>query len=153
MYPENVMNHIFLSLMCNIGMIWQALKKSTDALLTIYRFKHNDKNEYVNYTHAQLDFVWDNSGEPVSEETFTHSHLSWSSVVPYLLHPSIMIHSILPVQFTCLTSLSTISLQVFFCLPLGLAPSTSHSIHFTITLLNLPSLTNCMSNDKYCVKL
>jgi len=42
-------------------------------------------------------------GEPVPEETFTHSHLSWSSIVPYLLHPSTMIHGILPVQSTCLT--------------------------------------------------
>jgi len=25
-------------------------------------------------------------GEPVPEETFTDSHLSWSSVMPYLLH-------------------------------------------------------------------
>jgi len=34
-------------------------------------------------THTQpfygsLDFVQDNLGEPVPEETFTHSHLSWS---------------------------------------------------------------------------
>jgi len=34
-----------------------------------------------------MDFVQDNPGEPVTEETFTHSHLSWSSIVPYLLHP------------------------------------------------------------------
>jgi len=56
-------------------------------------------------THTQpfygsLDFVRDNQGEPVPEETFTHSHQSWSSVIPYLLPPSI---TILPVQFTCLT--------------------------------------------------
>ena len=24
------------------------------------------------------DYVWDNLGKPVPEETFTHSHLSWS---------------------------------------------------------------------------
>jgi len=35
-----------------------------------------------------LDYIQDNPGEPVPEETFTHSHLSWSSIVPYLLHPS-----------------------------------------------------------------
>jgi len=45
------------------------------------------------HTHTQpfygcLDFVWDNSGQPVPEETFTHSHLSWSSIILYLLHPS-----------------------------------------------------------------
>jgi len=40
MYPEYVMNHIFLPLMCNIGMIRQALKQCTDALLATYRFNH-----------------------------------------------------------------------------------------------------------------
>jgi len=37
------------------------------------------------------------------EEAFTCSHLSRSSVIPYLLSPSITIHGFLPVQFTCLT--------------------------------------------------
>jgi len=27
----------------------------------------------------------------------------WSSIIPYLLPPSITIHGIIPVQFTCLT--------------------------------------------------
>jgi len=36
------------------------------------------------------------------------------------------IHGILLVQFTCLTDFSTISVQVFFGLPLRLAPSTSY---------------------------
>jgi len=53
--------------------------------------------------YGSLDFVRDNLGEPVPEETFIHSHLSWSSIVPYLLHPSNMIHGILPVQSTYLT--------------------------------------------------
>jgi len=39
------------------------------------------------HTHTQpfygsLDFVRDNLGEPVPEETFTHSHPSWSSNIP-----------------------------------------------------------------------
>jgi len=50
-----------------------------------------------------LDFVRDNLDELVPKETFTHSRLSWSSVILYLLPPSVAIHSILPVQFTCLT--------------------------------------------------
>jgi len=42
------------------------------------------------YTHTQpfyvsLDFVLDNPREPVPEETFTDSHLLWTSVMPYLL--------------------------------------------------------------------
>ena len=88
------------------------------------------------HTHTQLfygsvDYVRDNPGEPVPEETFTHSHLSWSSIIPYLLHPSTTIHtaSSLFNPHTWL-SFSTISLEVFFGLPLGLAPSTSYSIHF-----------------------
>jgi len=40
---------------------------------------------------------------PVPEETFTHSHLSWSSIISYLLHPSTTVHGILPVQSACLT--------------------------------------------------
>jgi len=39
--------------------------------------------------YGSLDFVRDNPGEPVPEETITHSHLSWSPI--------------LPVQLTCLT--------------------------------------------------
>jgi len=39
------------------------------------------------HTHTQpfyscLDFVWDNPCELVPEETFTHSHSSWSSIIP-----------------------------------------------------------------------
>jgi len=74
-------------------------------------------------------FCRDNLGEPVSEETFTRPHLSWSSIVPYLLLPSNTIHGILPVQSTCLTVFFH-NLQVYFGLPLGLTPSTSYSIHF-----------------------
>jgi len=39
----------------------------------------------------------------VSRYENIHSHLSWLSIVPYLLHPSNMIHGILPVQFMHLT--------------------------------------------------
>jgi len=50
--------------------------------------------------YGSMDFVRDNAGELVPEETFTHSHLSWSSIVPYLLssiyydprHPPCSIH-------------------------------------------------------------
>jgi len=80
--------------------------------------------------YGSLDFIWGNPGEPVPEETFTHPHLSWSSIIPYLLPPSITIHDILPVQLTHLTVFCTISVQVFFGLPHGLVPSTSYSIHF-----------------------
>ena len=85
---------------------------------------------HYNYNHfTAQDFVWDNQGEPVPKVTFIHSHLSWSSIIPYLLQTSTTIYGILPVQFTCLT-LFLHNLQVFFGPPLGLAPSTSYSMHF-----------------------
>jgi len=37
--------------------------------------------------YGSLDFVRNNPGEPVPEETFIHSHPSWSSIIPiYFLH-------------------------------------------------------------------
>jgi len=48
-------------------------------------------------------FVWDYQGKLVQEETFTHSYPYWSSTILYQLPPFAMIHSILPVQFMCLT--------------------------------------------------
>jgi len=98
-----------------------------------YNTKYNTQKYNYYYNHFTAlwtsDFFWDNPGEPVPEETFTHSHISWSSIIPYLLPPSFTIHGILLVQFTCLTVFFTISLQGFFGLPLGLAPSTSYSNH------------------------
>ena len=57
---------------------------------------------YYNHFYGSLDFVRHNPGELVPGETFTHWHLSFSSIIPYLLPPSFMIHGILLVQFTCL---------------------------------------------------
>ena len=83
--------------------------------MTIQNYNYNHFTALWTFV---LGFVRDNPGELVPEETFTHSHLSWSSIIPYLLHPSFTIHDILLVQFTC------------FGLPLGMAPSTLYSIHF-----------------------
>ena len=71
-------------------------------------------------------FVRDYPGEPVPEETLTHPP-SWSSSNLYQLLPSTTIHSILPVQITCLATFlhDLSSLHVLFGLPLGLEPSTS----------------------------
>ena len=74
-------------------------------------------------------------------------------IILYLLPPSTTIHTILHVQFTCLTVFfCTTSVQVFFGQPLGLAPSTSYSIHFFTQ--TLPSFRNTFpyqrnSNTKY----
>jgi len=70
------------------------------------------------------------ASEPVPEETFTQSHSSWSSIIPIcFLH---LLRSMASSLFNphALQSFSTISLQVFFGLPLALVPSTSYSIHF-----------------------
>jgi len=60
-------------------------------------FKHNHTRTHAcahARTHTQpfygsMDFVQENPGEPVTEETFTHSHLSWSSLICFirLIHP------------------------------------------------------------------
>jgi len=108
------------------------------------------------HTHTQpfygsVDFVRDNPGEPVPEETFTHSHSSWSSIIPiYFLH---IIRSMASSLFhpRALHSFSTISLQVFFGLPLGLAPSTSYSIHsFTQSLSSFRNTCPYHRNLFYC---
>jgi len=73
-------------------------------------------------THTQLfngSSFRDYMGGPVPEETFTHSHPSWSSDIFCQLPPSTMIHNILFVQFPYLTVLSTQPLSrtslVFSC--------------------------------------
>jgi len=53
--------------------------------------------------YGSIDFVYDNPGELGPEESFTHSHLSWSSIIPYLLFPCNTIHGILPIQSMRLT--------------------------------------------------
>jgi len=60
-------------------------------------------NTHTQPFYSSMDFVRDNPGEPVPDETFTPSHLSWPSIVPYLLHPPNTIHGILPVQSMRLT--------------------------------------------------
>ena len=81
--------------------------------------------------HFCVCVVRDYPGEPVPEETFTHSHLSCSSVILYQLPPSITIHSILPSQYLrAWQSFCTTSNQDLFGLPLGLEPSASYSIYF-----------------------
>ena len=68
-----------------------------------YTHTHTHTHTHTQPFYSCMDFVWDNPGEPVPEETFTVWHLSWSSIVLYLLLPYTTIHGILPVQSTCLT--------------------------------------------------
>jgi len=99
--------------------------------------------EKANFTHtphtqpfySSMDFVRDNLGEPLAEETFTHSHLLWSSIiVPYLLHPSTTIHGILPVLFPQSPS--------FLWSTSWPGTSTSYSIHFFTQSQSLSSFRN-----------
>jgi len=59
--------HHFLGCVCKVPQ----LKPTTIATHTTF--------------YGSLDFVQDNPGEPVPEETFTYSHLLWSSIIPYCI--------------------------------------------------------------------
>ena len=84
---------------------------------------HSDTHIHTHTQPFNPPFVQDYPGKPVPEETFTHSHPSWSPDILYQLPPSTTIHSILLVQYTCLTVLfhnlsgsSLVFLLVWNCL-------------------------------------
>jgi len=98
---------------------------------TIFDIKRRGRQQncgltiYYHYYYNRFTALWILSGTTrvsryISEETFTHSHLAWSSIIPYLLPPSITIHGIVSVQFTCLT----VFLHNLRTGYLGLAPSS-----------------------------
>ena len=103
-------------------MKWPTKKQTvTGAFVPLPYNTHTIHNTQPFY--GSVDFVRDNPGEPVPEETFTHSHPSWSSIIPIcFLH---LLQSMASSVFNphALQSFSTISLQVLLGLPLGLAPS------------------------------
>jgi len=70
------------------------------------------------------------SNNGTRKKTFKHSHLSWSSAILYQLPPSTAVHSILPVQFTCLTVFLHNLCPSPLGLLIGLEPCTLYSIHF-----------------------
>jgi len=83
-----------------------------------------------------MDFVWDNPGEPAPEETFaTHTHRGHQSFPICIIHPLRSMASSLFKSHTW-QSFTTISLQVFYGLLLGLAHSTSYSTHLFIQSLS-----------------
>jgi len=89
----------FLQLCCWLSLLFVQLGWPVNSTAVDLSNTHTQTQPF----YSCLDFVRNNQAEPVQEETFSHSHLSWSSVVPYQLHPSNTIHGILPVQFMCLT--------------------------------------------------
>jgi len=85
-------------------------------LAGMWEIENNRVHHWLSdYTHTQLfygsGFCPGQPGWAVTRRNIPHSHQLWSSVIPYLLPPSFMIHGILPAQFTCLT--------VFFSQPLS----------------------------------
>jgi len=83
--------------------------------------------------YSSLDFVREYPGEPVPKETFTHSHVSWSSIILYLLPPSTAIHGILPVLFTRLTKKEAASLRILvFYFSMHLLTKLPICLHFNV---------------------
>ena len=78
----------------NVDILWQGTGSISEQAHT-----RTHTHAHAQSFYSSLDFVQDNLGKQVPEETFTHSHLSWSSIVLYLLHQSNKIQGILPVQF------------------------------------------------------
>jgi len=90
------------------------------------------KSVLTTTTTVLWPFVWDYPGEPVPEETFTQSHLSWSSINHPLSATSIYYGYIASSLFNLRAwqSFCTTSLQDLFGLPLDLQPFVSYFIHF-----------------------
>jgi len=80
-------------------------------------------------------------GEPVPEETFTHSHLSRSSTILYQLPSSTTIHSSLPVHFTCLTATS-LQVLLVWNLPVH-TPHISSPNHCLLFVTHAHTITTC----------
>ena len=94
-------------------------------------------------------FVRDYPGEPVPEERLIHPP-SWSSSNLYQLLPSTTIHSILPVQITCVVIFLH---NLFPCPPwstFGLEPSTSYSIHFFSQSVSFFCITCPYHHNMFC---
>jgi len=76
---------------------------SSTIILQETNINNNNNNTYSNRFTALCPGL---PGWAGTRRTFTHSHLSWSSTILHQLPPSTIIHSILPVQFMCLTVFS-----------------------------------------------
>ena len=79
--------------------VWQPCELLYTCYLLIYLLTHT-------HTTVSRPFVRDYPDRPVPEETFTHSHPSWSSDILYHRPPFTTIHGILFLQFTSFTVLS-----------------------------------------------
>jgi len=137
----------FSALTVLIGWQWHlALKKIVQVISIGFLLEHTHKHTHTQPFYSSLDFVQDNPGEPVPEETFIHSPIM------VINHPlsAIMIMASSIFSLCAGPSFSTISVQVFFCLPLGLAPSTSYSIHFFTRSLSSFCITFPYHRNLFC---
>jgi len=98
-------------------------------LQLLFHHCHLRRDTHTQPFHGSLEFVWDNPGEPVPEETFTHSHSSWSqssqsafSIYYDPWHPSYSIH----VLYSLFHNLS----PSFLWSTSWPGTSTSYCIHF-----------------------
>jgi len=84
--------------------------------------------------YGSLDFVQDNPGEPVPEETFTHSQSSWSSVIPVcFLH-------LLPSMASSL--FNPHALQSFWPTVLSVEPMVQYVVCLSVV---------CLSSVTFCI--
>ena len=101
------------------------------------------RNTHTQPFYGSVDFVRDNPGEQVPEETFTHSHSSWSSNIPiFLLH---LLRSMASSLFNprVLQSFSTVSLQVFG------RPYYRSSLCYSVS--SVCRLSICPSSVTFCI--
>jgi len=85
------------------------------------------------YNNSHFMALWTLSGTTrVSRYQKKHSptHTYRGLIIPYLLPPSVVIHGIVLIHLHACQTFPQSHFQVFFGLLLGLAPSTSYSIHF-----------------------
>ena len=86
--------------MCQLCSVARFSYRTTEGRKPMFRWWWCDTTMYTTTTTTTIlwPFVQVYLGEPVPEETLTHSHLSWSSTILYQLPPSTTIYSILPVH-------------------------------------------------------
>ena len=84
--------------------------------------------------YGSLDFVRDNPDEPVPEETFTHSHSSWSSIIPICFLHLVRFMASSLFSLRAWLSSCTISVQVFLVYLLACHPPLHIPYIFTQSL-------------------
>jgi len=124
---------------------WAAIRKDfTEARDSEWQRHHG---VWMSHTHNCLTaFVRDYPGRLVPEETLTHSHPSCSSDILYQLPPFTTIHSILLVQFTCLTVLCdnlSLSRSSLVLDPLLHTPCISSPSHYLLFAAHAHTIAAC----------